>query len=216
MADVAEKSEQKEEEKKPDPLAEKEQELDRLRGELDKAKGLILDPKYQEWLVAQAADKAEKRLERSREKEREDQDADKELERMTPKQFKEALKAELREEFRAELESRVSPVEQSAAVKDAVRDVERCREKFEDYDAYRPDMMKIAQEYPTITAEKAYLLAKAEHPKKGQEFVAKKAAASEQPNPFSKRRVAEEKPAKGTRAAVAYAIEKLGLRKDFN
>lgn len=203
-----EKIEEPKTEEKPDPLVEKDKELAAARADLSKAQSLLLDPAYQEWLAAKAGDKAARAIERKAEKAEKDKENEVDYSKLSPKQFKDLLKQELREEMKAELEARVVPVEQTAAVEKAVAQVKECRAKYDDFDEYKDDMMRIAQEYPTITAEKAYKLAKAENPTKAEAFTKKKAAAAETPNSLDSTKIVRQPTEKGFPTAFKAAWKK--------
>lgn len=160
-------------ETKPDPVAEKDREIAALRADLGNAQSLITDPAYQEWIAAKAARTVQQHIDR---KEAKTEEVD--YSKLSPKEFKELLKEELKAEMSGALEARVMPVEQKQALDNAVAQVKECRAKYEDFDQYNEAMQRIALEYPAISAERCYKLAKAEHPEIGKKHEEKKQAAA--------------------------------------
>jgi len=77
------------------------------------------------------------------------------------------LKAEVVKDITPALE-KVNKIEQVAYSLVAQKDVETARSKYSDFDDYKEDIVKVMQQYPVLSYEDAYVLAKAKSPGRQQ------------------------------------------------
>lgn len=72
------------------------------------------------------------------------------------------LVAHITEVFGAELEKAVGQINNTRVVDKAAQDIVKLRKENEDFDLYKDEMIRIAEENPTLTAARVYKLAKLE------------------------------------------------------
>ena len=167
------------------PAAVTPEQIAKLQTELEKTRALLLDPSYIDYLskkiganVSHAAATATK--EATKEKI--------DLNAFT----NEELVTYIMSHVDGKVAAKGGEVEQTLALRDAQDQVGKAAGKFADFWDYKDEMVKLAAEMPGLTAERAYLIAKAESGPK-----VKKAKPPESEVPVTPGRGVVRQPAKG-------------------
>lgn len=123
-----------------------------LEAKAGQYEGMLLDPAYVEYVAARSAGQVQAAQTRQTPR-----SAAKSMEEMTQEELAKFILTQTNSAVR----SAVAPLEQSVIQDRAVGQIKEASLKFKDFWDYKHDMLVLAQQHPTLTAESAYLLAKA-------------------------------------------------------
>jgi len=136
-----------------------------LTRRLEKAEQTLTSPEYLEFLAWKKNPQKEKPKAPPLEEE-EDEEVD--WDSMTQSEFAKYFGKKIMKQIRAEVEGMIGNVAKQVEVQEARADVERTAAKYPDFWNYRSQMQRLAQQYPYLTAEQAYILAKYERQAKAE------------------------------------------------
>lgn len=163
-----------------------------------KAEGALLDPSYVDYIATKAAGKNAK-TDPNNGNGKGGEKKEVKAGDLTPEEFEAQLDAKADEK----IAKAIDPVKQALLTKQALDDVKETAAKYPDFWEYQKEMTELAKQYPNLSAERAYKLAKAEGPKEP-----KKPAESEKPTGMAATKIVRE-PAKGFGAKADAAWNKV-------
>jgi len=145
-------------------LQEAKKQIEELTRRLEKAEQTLTSPEYLEFLAWKKNPQKQSPKTQVPEEEEEEVDWDS----MTQSEFAKYFGKKIMNQIRAEVEGMIGNVAKQVEVQEARADVERTAAKYPDFWNYRSQMQRLAQQYPHLTAEQAYILAKYEKQAKAE------------------------------------------------
>ncbi len=152
--------EEKKEEPKEQQQAQTDDQAKEVQGKLDAANNriaeyerLLLDPSYLEFVAGRGQD-GHQQVQRKVVQRAAEEQVD--LDSMSNKELVDYILATMR----GELRQTVEPVQKGVQFAEMQRQVNETSAKYPDFWDFRNDMVNLARNHPTLTAEDAYLIAK--------------------------------------------------------
>lgn len=161
------------------------EQITKLQSELEKTRALLLDPSYIDYLSKKIGTNVSKAAASAAKEAKEDKT---DLNSFT----NEELVSYIMSHVDGKVAAKSGEMEQGLALRDAQDQVGKAAGKFTDFWDYKEEMVKLAAEMPGLTAERAYLIAKAESGPK-----VKKSAAVKTEAPVTPGRGVVQRPARG-------------------
>ena len=161
------------------------EQITELKGELEKTRALLLDPSYIDYLSKKIGSNVSKAAASAAKEAKEDKT---DLNAFT----NEELVTYIMSHVDGKVAAKGGEMDMTLAKRDADEQVAKAAVKFADFWDYKKEMLQLAADIPALTAERAYLIAKAETGPKE-----KKAAAVKTEAPVTPGRGVVSRPAKG-------------------